>query len=77
MKTIELGKASLAACIDDAQQERVVFLRQGKPVALMIGIDAEQLDLGSSKKFWQLISDRRAEPTISRSELEQRLGLEG
>ena len=70
MKRVELGQAS----IDDAQQERVVILRHGKPVALVIGIDQEQLDLESSGEFWKLVAERRREPTISRAELDRRLG---
>ena len=70
MKRVELGQAS----IDDAQQERVVILRHGKPVALVIGIDQEQLDLESSGEFWKPVAERRREPTISRAELDRRLG---
>jgi antitoxin (DNA-binding transcriptional repressor) of toxin-antitoxin stability system len=77
MKTVELKQTSLDSCIDDAQREQVVILCQGKPVALMIGIDEEQLELGSNGKFWELISARRKEPTISRAELEQTLDVEG
>jgi len=49
-----------------------VITRDGKPVAIMIGVegmDEEQIELGSSEKFWSLIEKRRAEKTISRSEL--------
>jgi antitoxin (DNA-binding transcriptional repressor) of toxin-antitoxin stability system len=76
MKTIGLEQASLDVCVDDAQQERVVLTRNGKPVALIIGLeglDEEQLQLGSSDKFWTLIEQRRKQKTISRAELEQKL----
>jgi len=48
------------------------YTRKGKPV-VPIGMDEEQLQLGSSDKFWRLITERRAEKTISRAELEQRI----
>lgn len=36
-------------------------------------MDDEQLQLSTSDQFWRLISERRKQPTISRSELERRL----
>jgi hypothetical protein len=45
-------------------------------VALVVGVeglDNEQLQLGSSKKFWKLIEERRRQKTISRKELEKAL----
>jgi antitoxin (DNA-binding transcriptional repressor) of toxin-antitoxin stability system len=77
MKTMGLEQATLDACIKDIQYERVVITRNGKPVALIVGVegmDEEQLQLGSSDKFWKLVEKWRKEKTISRAELEQRLG---
>ena len=76
MKTIGLEHATLAVCIKDARRERVVVTRKGKPVALVVGVeglDEEQLQLGSSEKFWTLIEARRRQRTISRRELEKTL----
>jgi antitoxin (DNA-binding transcriptional repressor) of toxin-antitoxin stability system len=76
MIKIDLKRANLDTCVDDAQRERVVLTRNGKPVALIVGIegmDEEQLQLGSSDKFWKLITERRTQKTISRAQLEQRL----
>jgi hypothetical protein len=50
--------------------------RKDKPVALVVeieGMDKEQLQLSSSKKFWKLIEERRRQMTISRREFEKRL----
>lgn len=77
MKMVGLEQADLDACVQAAQHERVVITRGGKPVALIVGVegmDAEQLDLGSSDEFWALISERRSQKTISRAELERKLG---
>lgn len=51
-----------------------MITHDGKPVALIIGVegmDEEQMRLGSSDTFWQFITERRAQRTISRAELEQ------
>ena len=77
MKTVVLEQTNLDVCVNEAQRERVVITRNGKPVALIVGVegmDAEQLQLGSSDKFWRLIEQRRKQKTISRAELEQKLG---
>lgn len=74
MKTIALEQAAFDVCIDDAQRERVVITRAGKPVAMLIGLeglDEEQLELGNSDKFWRLIEQRRKQRTMSRAELER------
>jgi len=52
MKTIGLEKSDLNSCIHEVQQDRIVIIQRGKPVALMIGIDQEQLALGG--KWLQL-----------------------
>lgn len=76
MKTIGLEHATLEICIKDARRDRVIVTRKGKPVALVLGVeglDEEQLQLGSSEKFWTLIEERRRQKTISRRELEKSL----
>ena len=76
MKTIGLEHATLEICIKNARRDRVVVTRKGKPVALVLGVeglDEEQLQLGSSDKFWKLIETRRRQKTISRRELEKSL----
>lgn len=78
MKLISIDLATLASCVQDAQQEQIVLTRNGKPVALMVGVegmDEEQLQLGASGAFWQLIAQRRTQATLSRAELEQKLDL--
>ncbi len=76
MIKIDLKKAKLDEAVNDAQHERVIITRDGKPVALIIGVegmDEEQLQLGSSAKFWELIAARRTHKTLSRADLEQRI----
>lgn len=76
MKTITLKKARLSTCIEEAQRDRVLITRDGKPVVLIVGVegmDEEQLRLGSSDKFWKLMEERRQQKTLSRAKLEKRL----
>ncbi len=76
MKTVALKEAKLEACIKDAQRERVLITRNGKPVAVLVGVeglDLEQVELGHSDAFWKLIQERRRQKRLSRAELEKRL----
>jgi antitoxin (DNA-binding transcriptional repressor) of toxin-antitoxin stability system len=76
MKVVGLEQTTLDSCVNEAQRERVVITRRGKPVALIVGVegmDEEQLQLGSSDKFWTLIEERRKQRTVSRAELEQKI----
>lgn len=76
MKTIKLEQIKLELYLQNLRHERVIITRKGKPFALLVGVaglDEEQLQLGSSDKFWKLVGKWRKEKTISRAELEQRL----
>jgi antitoxin (DNA-binding transcriptional repressor) of toxin-antitoxin stability system len=76
MKTVAIKQATLDSCVGDAQSEQVVVTRNGKPVALIVGLehlDVEARRLTESHKFWSLIAQRRSQKTISRAELEKRL----
>jgi len=76
MKTVDIHETNLNACVVDAQSERIVIMREGNPVALVVGVqglDEEQAQLGASDEFWKLISERRKEPTLDRSALEKKL----
>ena len=76
MKTVSIEKTDLKTCVTGAQSEQIVVTRGGNPVALIVGIegmDEEQVQLGTSDKFWKLIRDRRKEKTLTRSALEEKL----
>ena len=78
MKTVpvrELQK-KIKECIDEAQGDRVVITRHGKPAALLIGVEGEDWEtviLETDRAFWKLIQQRRKQPTISLEELKARL----
>ena len=76
MKTLGIEQATLDSCVREAQDDRVLLTRDGRPVAVVVGLaglDDEQIALGVSDDFWRLILARRQEPSITRSELERRL----
>jgi antitoxin (DNA-binding transcriptional repressor) of toxin-antitoxin stability system len=76
MMKIDVKRANLVFCVDEAQRERIVLTRHGKPVALIVGVegmDEEQVQLGGIEKFWKLIAERRKQKTLSRARLEQKL----
>lgn len=81
MKVVALGrvKNELSAYVDQAQQQRVLVTRHGKPAALIVGVegeDFEDLMTRSNPEFWQMIEARRkASKTVSANEMRRRLGV--
>ena len=76
VKVIQIEEANLEECVRDSQHDRVVLMRKGKPVALLVGVkglDLEQIELGHSSEFWTLMRQRRQQETMSRAQLEERL----
>ena len=74
MKSIsvrDLQKA-IKRCVEASQEERVVVTRNGKPTAVIIGVegqDWETIALQTNPSFWRLIEKRRKEKTIPISEV--------
>ena len=74
MKTVsvrDLQKA-IKKCVDAAQDERIVVTRNGKPAALLVGLEGQDWEtvlLQTSPSFWKLIENRRKEETVSLSEM--------
>ncbi len=81
MKVVPLGQAKneLSAYVEEAQHDRVLVTRHGKPAALIIGVvgeDFEDLMTRSDPELWQMIEARRAtSKTISSDEMRRRLGV--
>jgi prevent-host-death family protein len=72
------AKQQLSGCIDRAQKERVLITRRGKPAALVIGVqgqDLEEVLLMQNPRFWELIEARRKQPTGSLAEVRKRFRL--
>ena len=77
MRTLELAETNLERCVKAARSESVLVIKNGKPLALVSNVhgrDAEQIGLGTSADFWQLIEERRQQKTIPWPKLKHRLG---
>ena len=66
MKTIPSRElqTNLDDVLNSSQKERIVISREGKPCAVLVGIqdyDKEDLQLAASPDFWLLIRQRRSE----------------
>ena len=81
MKVVALGRAKndLSAYVDQAQHDRVLVTRHGKPAAIIIGVEGEAFEdlmTRADPEFWQMIESRRkASKTISGEEMRRRLGV--
>ena len=78
MKELPLEQFSqqAQACVQAAQQEQLLITQNGKPVALVVGLenkDAEDWQLQTSPDFWRMIEERRQCPTIPLTEVEAEL----
>ena len=76
MRQISVERADLATCVTQAQRERLVITKKGKPVAVLVGVegqDREQLGLATSAAFWKMIERRRKQKTMTRSQLERKV----
>lgn len=69
--TVDLQDAwgRLGDVLDAAQTDRVVLTRDGRPVAVLVGVegsDMEDLELGMDEDLWRTIAERRASklPTV-------------
>lgn len=80
MKTVTVRdlQKSVKECVDQAQEDRLVITRHGKPAAVLVGVEGEDWEdvvLQTDPAFWKLIRARRKQPTISLDELKKRLGV--
>jgi prevent-host-death family protein len=60
--TVVEAAANIEQVITSAQKERIVLTRNGRPSAVIVGLEAydeEDLRLASSPAFWKTIEDRR------------------
>ena len=74
--TLEQLSEQLQDCVRSAQKEQILITDNGKPIALLLGLentDLEQFNLQLSAQFWEMISDRRKRPTVPLSVVEAQL----
>lgn len=82
MKTISVRdlQKKVRDCVDASQTHQVVITRQGKPAALLVGIegtDWESVVLETNPKFWKLMERRRKQATVSLATMRKRLKATG
>jgi prevent-host-death family protein len=80
MKTVTVRdlQKRVKECVDQAQEDRLVVTRHGRPAAVLVGVEGEDWEdvvLQTDPRFWKLIRTRRKQPTISLDELKKRLGI--
>ncbi|MBI3269062.1 MAG: type II toxin-antitoxin system prevent-host-death family antitoxin [Planctomycetes bacterium] len=66
---------TIRTCVEQAQRERIVVTRSGKPAAVLIGVEVanwEVLATGADLSFWCMIEKRRRERTVSLATLRRR-----
>jgi prevent-host-death family protein len=74
--TLEQLSEQLQDYVRSAQEEQILITDNGKPIALLLGLentDLEQFNLQLSAQFWEMISDRRKRPTVPLSVVEAQL----
>lgn len=74
--TIEEFSQDVATLLDQAQQERILVTRDGKPFAVVVGVankDEEDLRLEASPEFWRMIEERRCSPSVRLADVEAEL----
>lgn len=69
-------KQTLSARVEESQQESVIITRHGKPVAVLVGVEGQDLEevmLQCSPGFWEMIqTSRRSNKRQSLAELRRR-----
>ncbi len=62
------AKASLSEYIEKSQRDRVLITKHGRPAALVIGVEGEDLEdllTMGDPRFWEMIEDRRRQGRTS------------
>ena len=78
MKTVTVRdlQKKVKQCVEEAQQDRVIVTRRGKPAAVLVGVEGADWDavvLQTDPAFWKMIRSRRAQGTLSLEQLRARL----
>ena len=82
MKLVGLkeAKSNLSACVEEAQRQRILITRRGRPAALVIGVEGQDLEemlLASDAGFWKMIRERRRrKATLTSDDVRRSFGIE-
>jgi PHD/YefM family antitoxin component YafN of YafNO toxin-antitoxin module len=75
-KTLEEFAQDVRGLLEAAQRERILVTRDGKPLALVVGVenkDEEDLRLEADPEFWRMIEESRRSPTRPLKDIEAEL----
>jgi len=80
MKTVALraAKQSLSGYVAHAQRERVLITKHGRPAALVIGVEGQDIEdvlLRQDPEFWKMVEQRRRQRTVSLADARASLRL--
>lgn len=74
------AKTNLSALVEGSQHQRVLITRRGRPAALVIGVegqDLEQVRLVGDVEFWKMIQERRRRgATLTSDDVRRSFGIE-
>ena len=78
MKTVTVRdlQKKVKQCVDDAQQDRLIVTRRGKPAAVLVGVEGADWDavvLQTDPAFWKMVRARRKPATLSLEQMQTRL----
>lgn len=82
MRLIDLkeAKTHLSQFVDEAQRDRILITRRGKPAALVIGVEGqnmEQVLMGNDVEFWRMLEERRKRPaTLTSDDIRRSFGIQ-
>ncbi len=74
--TIKRFKEDPEKALATAQEDRLVVTRNGKPIALILGLtnyDAEDWDYMTSASFWREVRKWRKQPTVRLEDVKEEL----
>jgi prevent-host-death family protein len=74
--TLETLAKNLEGVMEEAQKERILVTREGKPLALVVGLenyDEEDWGYMTSRAFWEMIRERRKSPTARLEDVKDEL----
>jgi prevent-host-death family protein len=73
------AKANLSALVNEAQREQILITRRGKPAAVVIGVEGQDLEeviLAGDVEFWKMIQERRQrQATLTSDDIRRSFGL--
>ena len=70
IKTLREARQTLAQTVDECQKGRVLLTRNGKPVAVLIGVEGHELEdvlLTANSSFWRMLKSSFEDPRPRRS----------